>query len=262
MNILHYSENVYYQFFRKLDEVGYFLNEAVINQEEYKDASLPKDNKFFDKMQFTFSAFLGALVSTWEISKLSLELENFIDGRAKNHKLPSERLLTSDFSEFKNFFTLADNEMHNWFCFLKAARNASAHDGSCAVNGGNVEIFKFQTHIHRFGWEKSTNEFKYLYTPAAQCSAVTSMLAMAYKLSPLFFSKLKCPAISPEVGKEIGRFNIDSSLDLNALPNDVRDQIINSLSAARLNTPKGNIDEKVTKWERMYKSRFINNCQQ
>lgn len=257
MIILHYSENVYHQFFRKIDEVNYFLQEAVGNQEKYTETKLPKDNKFFDTMQFVFSAFLGALVSTWEIARLSIQLENFISDRKKDNGLPSERSLTSDFSVFKDFFDVADSEIHGWFCFLKVARNASAHDGSCAVNGGNVEIFKFQSDLHRFEWDQSMGVFKHSCTAAAQLSAVTSMLAMAYKLSPLFFTKLKRPIISPEIGKEIARFNIDSSFSMSTLPNNLREQVINSLAEARNSIQKRHIDEKVMEWERMYRAQFI-----
>lgn len=257
MNILHYSENVYHQFFRKIDEVNYFLQEAVNNQEKYTEAPLPKDNKFFDTMQFVFSAFLGALVSSWEITRLSIQLENYISGRKKDKGLPSERSLTSDFSVFKDFFNVTDSEIHGWFRFLKVARNASAHDGSCAVNGGNVQVFKFQSDLHRFDWNQSTGVFKHSCTAAAQLSAVTSMLAMAYKLSPLFFSKLKCPEISPEIGKEIAKFNIDSSFDMRAFSNDFREQAINSLSEIRNSIPKRLIDQNVIEWEKMYRARFI-----
>jgi hypothetical protein len=54
-------------------------------------------------MQFVFSAFLGALVFSWEIARLSIQLENFISGKKKDYGLPSERSLTNDFSVFKDF---------------------------------------------------------------------------------------------------------------------------------------------------------------
>lgn len=256
MNILHYSENVYHQFFRKIDEVDYFLQEAVNNQAKYAETQLPKDNKFFDTMQFVFSAFLGALVSSWEISRLSIQLENFISGRKKDYGLPSERSLTNDFYVFKDFFNTTDAEIHSWFCFLKVARNASAHDGLCAINGGNDQLFKYSTDIHRFEWYQSLKVFKHSCTTATQLSAVTSMLAMAYKLSPLFFSKLKCPEISPETNKEIARFNVDSTYGLNDLPFEHREQIISTLAQYRNPIPKRLINQKITEWEDMYKARF------
>lgn len=257
MNILHYSENVYHQFFRKIDEVDYFLHEAVDNQERYTEASLPKDNKFFDKMQFVYSAFLSALVSTWEISRLSIQLENSTSGRKKDYGLPSERSLTSDLSVFNEFFDVVDGETHALFSFLKVARNASAHDGSCAVNGGNVQVFKFQSDLHRFDWDQSARVFKHSCTAAAQLSAVTSMLAMAYKLSPLFLIKLKRPKISPEISEEIATFNIDSLFDMRLFPSDLREQAIISLVQCKNLIPNRRIDQNVIKWEKLYGAAFI-----
>jgi hypothetical protein len=257
MHILHYAENVYHQFFAKTDEVDYFLREAVDNETKYAEAEIPKDVAYLNKMQFIFSAFVAALVSSWEIARLSIHLDNSINGRVKEYGLPSERALTRDFLEFKNFFDEADSENHYWFCFLKAVRNASAHDGSCAVNGGNVEIFKFQSDLHRFEWNRDKKTFDYLSMPSTKLGAVTSMLAMAYKLSPLFLRKLKCPEISAEISKEIAKFNVESSFAFVGIPAELREHCVNAMVEARKAISDRKVNGKISTWEGMYKARFV-----
>jgi len=90
MELKNYAEMVYFQFYRKVEELDYFISEAVDNALKYKNAPAPKDNFHFDKMQFTFSASINALVSIWEIAKLSKSLANALSGVSESKGSPIE----------------------------------------------------------------------------------------------------------------------------------------------------------------------------
>lgn len=149
MDLKNYAEMVYFQFYRKVEELDFFLKEAVSNALSYKNAPVPKDNFYFDKMQFTFSAYINALVSTWEIAKLSKSLANVLEGHPERKGLVAEIHLENKLELFTEYFD-CEPTTYYWFRFMKEARNANGHDGSLALNGGNVQEFLFQTDLHRY----------------------------------------------------------------------------------------------------------------
>ena len=83
------------------------------------------------------------------------------------------------------------------------------------------------------------------------------MLAMAYKLSPLFLSKLKRPDVSTEVGRDIAMFNINSTFHFKDFSCFLKSQLIESLIEARKTIPDKQVDGKISKWEHLYRSRFV-----
>lgn len=209
MHIIHYAESVYFQFYRKIDEVNFFISEAVDNWRNYTSAPLPKDNAYFNKMQFVFSAFLSALVSSWEISKLSIQLRNAISGVNIRDDLKSESNLESDVDLFLKYFDVKDEKIFELFKFMKSARNASAHDGSLSLNGGNDRHFLFQTDLHRF--KLSNNKvFIYEHHNSPKNDAMNVMLDLALHLVPVFESKLSRPVISREMQFDIAEFTLKS----------------------------------------------------
>lgn len=254
MHINHYRYNVYHQFFSKLKELDYFLGEAEKNETEYRIAS--DKNLHFDKMQYLFSACVGALVSSWEIVRLSRQLENFCDGKKRNENLPGEHILVGDALAFHAFFETDDDRAYAWFCFLKASRNASAHDGSCSVNGGNTEIFKFQTDLHRFEWDRNVNRFEHAVSDVPEWGAVTSLFAMAHILVPLFFTKIKYPDVCKSLMMEMATFNMASSLSLNEVPEGVRRSVVEGLAEQISLVPERSIHEMIEKWKIIFEGRF------
>lgn len=255
MDIGHYHYNVYHQFFSKVEEVDYFLQEADRNEKEFRQSDR-RDLKYLNRMQFIFSACVGALVSVWEVVRLSKQIRNYSEGVERNLGLPNEYELVNDAIKFHSYFGNPGDEAYAWFCFLKSARNANAHDGSCAANGGNSEIFKFQSDLHRFEWDRSDKKFKYVCVDAPEWGTVTSLLAMAHILVPMFFSKLDRPEISEELGQSIARFNIESSYGLMGASEEEKEAFVSSLVAAQASVPEKEIDSTVAEWKSMFDARF------
>lgn len=238
MDLKNYAEMVYFQFYRKVDELDYFIREAIDNALNYKDALIPKDNLYFDKMQFTFSAYINALVSTWEVAKLSKSLANDLSGRPEREGLLSERKLESSQQTFAEYFD-CDPAVHTWFRFMKDARNANAHDGSLALNGGNVSEFLFQTDLHRYKWDRDSRRFAYEVSESPKGNAVRVMLKAAIALVPIFENKLERPELSIEDHYASAKFKFESIPGLLDKFRDKQTEIIESMVQSQLDGQKG-----------------------
>lgn len=189
MDLVHYHANVFHQFFRKVEEVDYFIVELVRNRDDHRQATPEARNPLFDKMQFLFSAYLGAMVSCWEIAKLTIYLDNTMKGVSFKSGVMSEIKLGSSCEVFNDYFSVVENEAFEWFKFLKLARNASAHDGTCASYGGSDVDFFYPGSIKRYELLRETFVAREESPP---CMGTTeSVLKMGIQLIPLFASKVK-----------------------------------------------------------------------
>jgi hypothetical protein len=233
MDLKSYAEMVYFQFYRKVEELDFFITEASENALKYKDAPIPKDNFYFDKMQFTFSAFINALISTWEIAKLSKSLANELKGLPSREGLFSERTLESNSQAFSEYFD-CDLDLYYWFSFMKDARNASAHDGSLALNGGNVEELLFQTDLHRFKWDRGKKCFEYVASESPKGNAVRVIVNAAFALVPIFENKLERPSLSLDEHYTSAKFKLESIPNLLDNFRGKETEIINSMVQAQL----------------------------
>lgn len=232
MELKSYAEMVYFQFYRKVDELDFFIREAVDNALKYKVAPLPKDNIYFDKMQFTFSAYINALVSIWEVAKLSKSLANDLNGNPERDGLVSENRLETDRQFFSDYFE-CDVEVYGWFCFMKDARNANAHDGSLALNGGDCEHFLFQTDLHRYKKSRQTKRFEYEVSTSPKGNAVFAMLEAAVALVPIFEEKLERPKLSREDHIASAKFKLESITGLLDRFSGREDELINAMVSAQ-----------------------------
>lgn len=196
MELVNYHANVFHQFSRKVQEVDYFIMEFIKNRDDHRYASPEARNPMFDKMQFVFSAYLGAMVSCWEIAKLTIYLDNTMKGLPfKSGTLP-EATLDSSCERFNEYFCVSGSETFEWFKFLKLARNASAHDGTCASYGGSDEDFFYPGSIKRFAVFKEKFVAREEVPP---CSNTTeSILKMSIQLVPLFASKVRAHHMTKE----------------------------------------------------------------
>lgn len=254
MDLKNYAEMVYFQFYRKVEELDFFITEAADNALNYKDAPIPKDNFYFDKMQFTFSACINALVSTWEIAKLSKSLANELGGLPEREGLVSEMDIESNPQIFAEYFD-CDPAVHYWFRFMKDARNANAHDGSLALNGGNVEEFLFQTDLHRFKWDRRSKRFAYVASESPKGNAVCVMLKAAIALVPVFESKLERPALTLEDYYASAKFKLESIPGLLDKFREKESEIIESMVQAQLDGQKDrNCEKQLETWSRQLES--------
>lgn len=254
MDLKNYAEMVYFQFYRKVDELDFFITEAADNAFSYKNAPVPKDNFYFDKMQFTFSACINALVSTWEVAKLSKSLANELGGLPEREGLVSERDLESNPQIFAEYFE-CDTAMHYWFRFMKDARNANAHDGSMALNGGNVEEFLFQTDLQRFKWDRKSKRFAYVASESPKGNAVCVILKAAIALVPAFENKLERPVLSLEDHYASAKFKLESIPGLLDNFREEESEIIDSMIQTQLGGQKNRSCEKqLGSWARKLES--------
>jgi hypothetical protein len=187
MNFDDYFENVYFQFYNKLDEVEFYLQCSIDNHTKFAQTAIPRDIQYLNTAQFYFSAFINALISTWEIAKLSITIEN------PNSSSIRETVLTNNIAEFLKYFTGATVQDHKLFQFLKLSRNACSHDGTMALVGGIGDSFIFSEIIERFDFEGSNKAFTHAQIEPPQKDAIKTMLLMVTKLVPLFEAKLKMP---------------------------------------------------------------------
>lgn len=248
MNLKNYAEMVYFQFYRKVDELNFFIEEAFSNGIKYRDAPIPKENTYFDKMQFNFSAYINALVSVWEIAKLSRCLTNQLEGRPARMGLVSEAKLEDDAKIFSEYFGCSP-AVHNWFRFMKDARNANAHDGSLALNGGDVKEFLFLTDLHRYKWSTKSSRFEYEISESPKGNAVCLMLNAAIALVPVFENKLERPELFLEDHFASAKFKIES---IHGFPNEFREkmpELIEHMVQAQLGGQKGrNCEKQLESW--------------
>lgn len=189
LDLVIYHADVFHQFFRKAEEVDYFIMEFVANRDAHRQATPEARSPMFDKMQFLFSAYLGAMVSCWEIAKLTIQLDNKIKGLPLRSGTVSEATLESSCDDFNNYFSVTGSAAFDWFKFLKLARNASAHDGTCASYGGSDEDFFYPGSIKRFALFKENFVAREEVPPCR--STTESILGMGIHLVPLFASKVK-----------------------------------------------------------------------
>lgn len=258
MEIVHYAENVYFQFYRKSEEVDYFLRLAIENSDAYSDAPCPKDNKFFDVMQFSFSAFLNAISSCWEISKLSIQLHCSINSIDPNAMLPYENKLLEDQHAFEGYFSPTSEHSHFWFRFMKSARNASAHDGTYSAFGGNTELFMFPSKLYRYDYDRRKNVFQMVESDVPGISVTASMLAIAYKLLPLFESKLIKPELTGEDQVKKAKHNLSSvAHTMQGVPLEALEWLLLQMIEQQASNKALNLDDKIGRWEKAFKDRFI-----
>ncbi|UJW79396.1 hypothetical protein [Hydrogenophaga sp. SL48] len=254
MDLKNYAEIVYFQFYRKVEELDFFITEAADNAFSYKDAPAPKDNFYFDKMQFTFSACINALVSTWEIAKLSKSLANELGGLSEREGLVSEMNLESNPQVFAEYFD-CDPAVHYWFRFMKDARNANAHDGSFALNGGNIEEFLFQTDLHRFKWDGKSKRFAYVVSESPKGNAVCVILKAAIALVPAFENKLERPILSLGDHYASAKFKLESIVGLLNNFRGKESELIGSMVQAQIGGQKNRSCEKqLESWARKLES--------
>ena len=250
MDLKNYAEMVYFQFYRKVEELDFFIKESIGNALSYKTAPVPKDDFYFDKMQFTFSAFINALVSTWEIAKLSKSLANNLDGLPERKGLVSERDLEINPQLFAEYFD-CEVAVSYWFRFMKDARNANAHDGSLALNGGNVKEFLFQTDLHRYKWDRPSRSFVYEVSESPKGDAVCVMLKTAIALIPIFENKLERPELSLDDHYASAKFKLESIPGFLEPFREQESEIIESMVQAQLNGQKHrNCERQLESWAR------------
>lgn len=258
MEIVHYAENVYYQFYRKSEEVDYFLTLAMENNDAYSKAPSPKDNKFFDVMQFSFSAFLNAISSCWEISKLSIQLHCSLNSIDPNAMLPYENKLLDDQDAFEVYFSPGSENSHFWFRFMKAARNASAHDGTYSAFGGNTELFVFPSKIYRYDYDRRKNLFKMAESDVPGISVTASMLAIAYKLLPLFEKKLIKPELTGEDKIKKAKHDLSSIAHMmKGVPAEIMEWVLLQMIEAEGSNKTLGLGDKIGRWEKAFNDRFV-----
>ncbi len=200
MKLVDYHLNSYCQFYDKAKEVEYFLQRSLDNHSEYVRAPIPRDFRYFQVAQFYFSAFMNSLISTWEISRLTISTDNVLTGRDANEGIVSERKLAEKKDEFLMYFSGATEQDYHLFRFLKHARNACAHDGTITLNGGTGDAFRFMGNLERFELVKAKSnkkEFVHFCIAPPQEDAIRTMLLMSTRLVPLFESKLRVPDAKP-----------------------------------------------------------------
>jgi len=254
MDLKNYAEMVYFQFYRKVDELDFFISEAMDNALRYKDSPVPKDNIYFNKMQFSFSAYINALVSTWEVAKLSQSLANDLDALPEREGLISERDLETNPQVFAEYFD-CNPAVNYWFRFMKDARNANAHDGSLALNGGNAEEFLFQTDLYRYKWNRRSKRFEYEASQSPKGNAVGVMLRAAIALVPAFESKLKRPELSLDDHYAAAKFKLESIPGLLDKFREKESEMIDSMVQAQLAGQKDrNCAEQLDSWTRQLRS--------
>ncbi|MGL4316460.1 MAG: hypothetical protein ACRCTL_07575 [Pseudomonas sp.] len=198
MNLENYFENVFFQFYNKVDEVGFYLEKSIENHKAYAATPIPRDIEQFNTAQFYFSAFINALISTWEISKLTIQIENALQNKEHRTGLASEIALAEDHSKFMGYFKSSKESDHELFKFLKSARNACAHDGTMSLNGGVGDKFNFLGSLQRYEYnsQKEKKCFEHVSLAPPQQDAISCMLLMAIRLIPLFEEKLKRPKLT------------------------------------------------------------------
>ena len=254
MELIGYAELVYFHFYRKVDEVNYFIQEAVSIAENYKTVSPEERNFMFDKMQFTFSAYINALISCWEISKVSIELSNDLNDLHYKNGIPSENDLENDLGKFIEYFS-CDETSHRWFKFMKDVRNANAHDGTATVNGGDDHNFLIQTALDRFTRDRKTKKLTRQTSVSPKKNAIAVILDTAIALIPLFEAKLNRPTLSMEDHRSFAKFK------LSAIPGFMDDflnqeeELIAAMVGAQLQIQNGrNCSEYLTKWRQQRES--------
>lgn len=250
MDLTHYAEMVYFQFYRKVAEIDFFIEEAIDNARKYRIAPAPKENFYFDKMQFTFSAFINANVSCWEICKLSISLRNQLESRPAREGLASEYKLENDSNHFLDYFSESSEQAYDWFKFSKSARNANSHDGSLSLNGGNFQQFLFQTDLHRYKFDMRSKKFIYEHSKSPGTDAISTMLDVAIQLIPLYESKLQKPTITLDQHYEAAKFKIASVKGFIDTFKDQEKSIIEAMVNAQLQGPKEmNCLNQINKWK-------------
>jgi hypothetical protein len=192
MDFEQYFENVYFQFYNKIDEVDCFLKLSIDNHTQYSNSKIPRDFSHFNTAQFYFSAFINSLISTWEIAKLTISIENTVDKLDSQNNIIKEKLLSNK-DDFLKYFDGANNEDFELFNFLKVARNACSHDGTISLNGARDDKFNFIGDFERYDFNNSDKKFTYTCFEPPQHDAIKTMLLMATRLLPLFETKLKKP---------------------------------------------------------------------
>lgn len=197
MNFENYFENVFFQFYNKVDEVDFYLEKSIENHKTYAETPTPRNIEQFNTAQFYFSAFINALISTWEISKLTIQIENSLLNNEHRSGLASEIELADDCSKFMEYFKASKESDHELFKFLKTARNACAHDGTMSLNGGVGDTFNFLGNLQRYEYnnKKEKKCFEHVSLAPPQQDAISCMLLMAIRLIPLFEGKLKRPKL-------------------------------------------------------------------
>ena len=254
MDIKTYFTDVYYQFYNKVDEVDYFISLAIDNSEAYQQAPLPKDHKFFKIAQYTFSAFLSALESCWEIVKVTHDLYCSLHNSASSSI--TEKYL-EDGNKFNQFFDITDSTAFTWYFFLKNARNASCHDGSLILKGSNSNNFCFSTDIHRYKKDVKSKEYLFLKYPSPTEDVITSILQMAVCLIPLFEKKLIKPDLTTEDHKKAVTYNLNSLKDpifqtvLNSFDGFIKEEFSQAMtkSKAIIYEQKKSCDPIIENWK-------------
>lgn len=192
MNKRLYAENVYQQFYGKVEEASFFFAEAVQSAIDYMSADNISKLKLLDRVSHLFSAYIGACVASWEITRLSVKLHNHLLGEAEL-SLEKEEDLEQSLEVFSAFFGVCDAKAHGMFAFLKGVRNAAAHDGSNMLNHGGGCHLGFGSNLVRF--RERRNEFEMVRVETPDVSAIEVMLDIGERLLPLFESKLKRPIL-------------------------------------------------------------------
>lgn len=194
MTLNEYFENVAFQFYSKVEEVDFFLQAAIDHHAAYASTPDQRTIRPMVEAQFYFSAFISALVSTWEIAKLTHKLAGELEGTAV--KLEWEWRLASQATPFLTFFEGANERDFALFRFLKQARNATIHDGTLALNGGTNDMFCLFGPIDRFespGIKGSKSNFQRVTVLPPDVDAIEAMRQLAVRLLPLFEQQLKRP---------------------------------------------------------------------
>lgn len=258
MELYDYADTVYFQFYRKVEEVDYFIREAVSNAIMYVSAPSPKDNALCNKMQFTFSAYVNALVSCWEISKLSIQLNNQLAGQPLREGLVGESKLESTRVHFATFFGSDDNETYECFRFIKTARNANSHDGSLALNSGNEFLFSFGTDLHRYSLSRA-DVFVQDTFGSPSGDAISCMVNAAMRLAPLFEGKLCRPVITAEQHYKTAEFKFASLKGFPRFPTGVMKQMIQAMCDLQIQGPTKEMTttEMVDGWRGLWADYFL-----
>lgn len=247
MDLVIYHADVFHQFFRKVEEVDFFIMEFIGNRDEHRQATPEARNPMFGKMQFLFSAYLGAMVSCWEIAKLTIQLDNTIKGMPLRLGTVSEATLESSCDDFNNYFSVTGSVAFEWFKFLKLARNASAHDGTCASYGGSNEDFFYPGSIKRFALHRENFVAREELPPCR--STTESILKMGIHLMPLFASKVKAFHMTREHKLAQARSRIELTPALSMFQPWQVEQMVNSYADKIPDARAVDVSQFVSKWE-------------
>jgi hypothetical protein len=217
-DVEYYLYNIINHFYLKIEELDFFIEKIYNLDLDYRSQRLTKDIKYLHELRYYFSAFLNSLYSLWEITQLSIHLDNYLQG------LEIKKIFKNkDLNAFEYFFGAGKVDF-DYFTAFENARNSATHDGTITLDSGIGDEFRFsRKKIVRFIpnlrdknlYPKKTEEIF-----PVDYSAIRYIFEMAISLVPLFYSKLVRKQFTNDEHKEFFKKSIS---DNDILPQEIRE---------------------------------------